>query len=96
MLTVFQIVALALFAPAAAAPDSASTPAQPAAAAAKPTDDGKKERLICKRQSTIGSLVAKTRVCLTKKDWEIAHQRGQEAARGAVDSCRMRADGGSC
>jgi hypothetical protein len=97
MIKLFRFAAMALFASASAAPAAAFAAAQDStSAASKPAADGKKERVICKRQTRIGSLVAASRVCLTKKEWDRAQVVAQETARGAIDSCRNRGSGGPC
>lgn len=53
-------------APAEAVTASATTPI----ASGKSTGGKTGERMICKRQSTTGSLVTATRVCLSKSDWD--------------------------
>jgi hypothetical protein len=81
-----KLLSLALVAslsvPAAAAPDNAAGHA----AAAKPE---KRERLICKREATIGSLVKKKRTCLTAEGWKQAqfmHDQNVKQWRDAIDS----------
>lgn len=52
------------------APDSPADKAEPA-----------KERLICKRETPIGSLIARRKVCLTKTEWDKRIADGNEEAR---------------
>ena len=72
-----------------AAPPEAATPPDP------------KERLICKREVPIGSLIASRKVCLTKSEWEARAQNGNEQARRQVydnmgrPSCNFNG-GGDC
>lgn len=40
-----------------------------------------KERLICRRETPIGSLIARRKMCLTKSDWEKRSRDGNEEAR---------------
>jgi hypothetical protein len=40
-----------------------------------------KERLICRRETPIGSLIATRKVCLTKSQWESRARDGNEASR---------------
>lgn len=61
------ILALALI----TAPAIADTP--------KPADD--KEKLVCKREVPIGSLIARRKVCLTKAQWDIRIRDGNEETR---------------
>lgn len=49
----------------------------PADAKAEPA----KERLICKRETPVGSLIARRKVCLTKTEWEKRIADGNEEAR---------------
>lgn len=55
------------------APDSPSDKAQPA-----------KERLICKRETPIGSLIARRKVCLTQTEWDKRVADGNEEARNQI------------
>lgn len=64
-------LSLALFAAGQAADQSA-----PAA-----TPQPAKERLICTRETPIGSLIARRKVCLTKSEWEKRRADGNEEAR---------------
>ena len=58
-----------------------------------------KERLVCKREVPIGSLISRRKICLTKAQWEKRSLDGNEEARKqAYDnmgkpSCNAR---GSC
>jgi hypothetical protein len=67
-----------------------------AAQADVPDTSEKKDKLICKRQSAVGSLVRAKRVCLTKADWAKAYAAGRKAAEGAVNSCQLAGEGGVC
>ena len=70
------ILAVALSTPALAADTSkASTAEQPAA---------NKDKLICRREVPIGSLIASRKVCLTKAQWAAREADGNEAARKLV------------
>jgi hypothetical protein len=40
-----------------------------------------KDKLICKREVPIGSLIATRKICLTKTEWEARATRGNEEAR---------------
>ena len=51
--------------------------------AAQQTPDPK-EKLICRREVPIGSLIASRKVCLTKSEWEARAQNGNEQARKQV------------
>ena len=67
------IVAMAVSAPALAA--DAAKSAQPGA---------DKDRLICRREVPIGSLIATRKVCLTKSEWAARERDGNEEARKLV------------
>ncbi|GAO38250.1 hypothetical protein SCH01S_10_00600 [Sphingomonas changbaiensis NBRC 104936] len=58
----------------AAADPNAATGAQP-----EP-----KEKLICRREVPIGSLIASRKICLTKSQWDKRATDGNEAARKMV------------
>ncbi len=50
------------------------------------TDPGAdKERLICKRETPIGSLIATRKMCLTKEQWRKRQDDGNATARGLVE-----------
>ena len=55
--------------------------ADPAAAAASQPD---KDKLICRREAPIGSLIASRKTCLTKAQWEARARDGNEEARNQV------------
>lgn len=69
------IAAIAVSAPVLAFSASKSTTAQPGA---------DKDRLICRREVPIGSLIASRKVCLTKSQWEARARDGNEEARKMV------------
>lgn len=54
--------------------------AAPTPAAADPA----KERLICKRETPIGSLIARRKMCLTKTEWAKRSADGNEEARNQI------------
>jgi hypothetical protein len=56
--------------------------AQPSAA---PDPTEPKEKLICKREVPIGSLIASRKICLTKSQWEARAKDGNDQARKLVD-----------
>lgn len=63
-------VAVSIAAP-VAAQSSATTSTQSAGATlALATIEPESEKLICKKQEVIGSLIAKKRVCATARNWE--------------------------
>jgi hypothetical protein len=68
---------IALSAPAIAA-DTKATTAQ----------DG--NRVICRREVPIGSLIASRKVCLTKVQWEERATRGNEEARKQIEDNAAR------
>ncbi len=53
------------------------------------------EKMICKRFIETGSLVKGYSVCKTKQDWARSRERIRQSI-GGIDSCRDRAEGGSC
>lgn len=46
--------------------------------------DPAKEKLICRRETPVGSLIASRKVCLTKSQWEQRARDGNEEARNQV------------
>ena len=57
------------------------------------------ERRICRNTQVTGKLAASRRVCLTKAEWDRAHEEQRKVAQRAVhalDSCSARAEGGGC
>lgn len=56
--------------------------ADPQPAAAKPEPD--KDKLICRRETPVGSLIATRKVCLTKSAWDRRETDGNEIARQYV------------
>ena len=53
-------------------------------AAEAPDPSGEKEKLICKREVPIGSLIASRKICLTKSQWTKRAEDGNEEARRQV------------
>lgn len=53
-----------------------------------------RDRVICKRFTKTGSLVASYRDCKTKRDWEREREARQQLS--VTDSCALRGSGGSC
>ena len=53
-----------------------------------------RDKLLCKRFTETGSLVAKTRICKTKADWDRDRDNFRHSSISAT--CRMAAEGGSC
>lgn len=43
-----------------------------------------KERLVCKRETPIGSLIARRKVCLTKSEWDKRTADGNDEARNQI------------
>jgi hypothetical protein len=88
MRCVAVLLAAALFAPAAAEPPAAR-PDAPGAG---------KDKLICKREVPVGSLIASRKVCLTRDQWRKRADDGNAIARGLVEdgagACGH--DGGMC
>jgi hypothetical protein len=48
------------------------------------TAEPAKERLICRRETPIGSLIARRKMCLTATEWEKRQKDGNEASRKLV------------
>lgn len=68
--------------------DQAASP--PPAAQAAPTDA---ERLICRREVPVGSLIASRKVCLTKAQWEARTRNGRDTAQRMVEENQGRPPG---
>jgi hypothetical protein len=69
--------------------------AVPAAAPAlQAVTDGSKPKLICKKIAETGSHVRKTKVCLTRDQWEGSATRHQDYGRDLQDSLRSKPGGG--
>jgi len=69
---------------------------------AQMTQAGSREsqgRRICRYTDVTGKLSMRRRVCLTKAEWDRAHEEqrrvGQEFVE-TLDGCRARAEGGGC
>ena len=62
-----------------------------------PVNDGK-DKLICKRETPIGSLIATRKMCLTKEQWRKRQDDGNATARGLVEdgASACGQDGGVC
>jgi hypothetical protein len=52
-----------------------------------------KDRLICRREVPVGSLIASRKVCLTKSQWEARARDGNEEARKMVYDNQGRPSG---
>ena len=65
--------------------------AQPAAAAADTAEDPNK--LICRREVPVGSLIASRKMCLTKAHWAERERIGAEVARKMVEDNQGRPTG---
>ncbi|MEN2786818.1 hypothetical protein ACFOKI_09190 [Sphingomonas qilianensis] len=53
-----------------------------------------RDKLLCKRFTETGSLVAKTRVCKTKADWDRDRDNIRQNSGGAT--CRLAGNGAAC
>lgn len=53
-----------------------------------------RDKLLCKRFTETGSLVAKTRVCKTKADWD--RDRDNIRHNSGAATCRLAGEGGAC
>ncbi len=59
--------------------------ASPALAAPEPVKPADvKERMVCKREVPIGSLIASRKRCMTKAQWELMERDGNEEARKMI------------
>ena len=54
----------------------------------------KLDKVLCKQFPTTGSLVETYRTCKTKREWD--RERDNLRTLTVMDSCRARANGGSC
>lgn len=67
-----------------------------AAEAPKPGSD--KDKLVCKREVPVGSLIASRKVCLTGEQWRKRQEDGNAMARGLIEdgagACGQ--NGGAC
>jgi hypothetical protein len=69
--------------------------AVPAAAPAlQAATDASKAKLVCKKVAETGSLVKKTKVCLTREQWEGSATRHQDYGRDLQDTLRSKSGGG--
>lgn len=61
--------------------------APPALAAAKPApvSAGEKDKLICRRETPIGSLIASRKICMTKEQWQKRTDDGNATSRQLVE-----------
>jgi predicted secreted protein len=64
--------------------------AAPAAGAEKPAE---KDKLICRRETPIGSLIATRKMCLTKTQWAERERVGNDVARQMVQDNQGRPSG---
>ena len=55
-----------------------------------PGKQGGDDRVICRREVPIGSLIATRKVCLTKTQWEERATRGNEEARKQMEDNAAR------
>lgn len=64
-----------------------AAPAVAQTAADKPADG---DKVVCKREVPVGSLIASRKVCLTKAQWIERSTRGNEEARRQMDENAAR------
>ena len=74
-----------------------SAGAMAAAPAEQPADEGaQQEKKICRVDRATGSLTRRTRICLTRAEWNELHRRTKRGLddfnRGASGGCRPPAD----
>lgn len=74
-----RLVAILLVAAAMASPSVAANDAKPDRSGAD------KDKLICRREVPIGSLIASRKTCLTKEQWTKRAEDGNDAARKMAD-----------
>ncbi|MFD1611336.1 hypothetical protein ACFSCW_05920 [Sphingomonas tabacisoli] len=79
----FLLIALLAGAPALADTPSTTT-SQPGA---------DKDKMICRRETPVGSLIASRKICLTKAQWDARAVDSQDAAQRMVDENRARPGG---
>ena len=80
-------ISLFVLALAIGAPAFADTPAAP------PRPGADKDKLICKRETPVGSLIASRKVCLTKEQWVQREADGNREARKMVEDNTGRPTG---
>jgi predicted secreted protein len=87
MRAVFPLLVLIAAAAAAAEPPVSS-----------PASSAEKDKLICKREVPVGSLIATRKMCLTKAEWQKRADQGNALARGLVEDSAgaCGANGGVC
>lgn len=71
---VFGVVAASLLLPASAAPDQKVTTYQ--SKQAQSADDP--DKMVCKKEESIGSRLAAKKVCLTVREWQQVADQGRE------------------
>lgn len=75
-----MLLATLVFAMAMAAPSGAATVARLDAANAD------KDKLVCRREVPVGSLIASRKMCLTKEQWRKREDDGNASARNMVEN----------
>jgi hypothetical protein len=73
-------IAIFILALAVSTPAFAADPPKPA-----PKPGEGKDKMICRREVPIGSLIASRKVCLTKEQWTARQRDGNEEARRVVE-----------
>jgi hypothetical protein len=76
-----------------AAPAAAAEQTIPASASS-----ADKDKLVCKREVPVGSLIASRKMCLTKTEWQKRTDQGNATARALVEDSAgaCGANGGVC
>jgi len=69
-------------APAAAARTEATSAAASTAASAQPAAGTGDDEIVCKKQDVFGSRVRKSKVCRTKKEWQMESQAAKDYTKG--------------
>lgn len=67
--------------------------AQDAGSAAGAEKPAEKEKLVCRRETPIGSLIATRKICLTKTQWAERERVGNDVARQMVQDNQGRPSG---
>ena len=71
---------------------SGAAPASAAETAAKAEASGK-DRFVCRKLEETGSLVKKTKVCLTREQWTRSSENHEKHARDLADGVRTKPAG---
>jgi hypothetical protein len=81
--------AFMLAAQAAAPVDPAAAPPAAAAPAKAPQPADPSQKIVCKNETTVGSLIPK-RICLTQENWDEMRKAGQQVTRDIQNGAQQR------